>query len=122
MATTTTNYSIVIEQETNGTFSAYVAGVSGVYAAADTAAQAKRGIREALQAHLATLKQLGRDVTPKAEVLALRFTGHKNMAFANLGGLMLGRRTSEAKAKAARLNGRKGGRPRVQTAAGQRHR
>jgi hypothetical protein len=33
---------IVIERETNGTFSAWVAGLPAVYAAADTAALAKR--------------------------------------------------------------------------------
>ena len=111
-ATIATNYSVVIEEESNGTFSAYVAGLAGVYAAADTARDAKRAIREALRAHLATLKKLGRDVTPKAEVVALRFTSHKNLEFANLGGAILGRSTSSAKAKAARVNGLKGGRPR----------
>ena len=56
-----TNYfPVVIEQESNGTFSAWVAGLPGVYAAADTRASAKQAIREALAAHLQTLKVLGR--------------------------------------------------------------
>jgi predicted RNase H-like HicB family nuclease len=44
--------STAVERESNGTFSAWVAGLPGVYAAADTAGVAKRGIRRALAAHL----------------------------------------------------------------------
>lgn len=46
-------FPIVVERESNGTFSAWVAGLLGVYAAADTAIAAKRGIRAALAAHIA---------------------------------------------------------------------
>lgn len=45
----TQHYSVVVERESNGTFSAWVAGLPGVYAAADTAAVAKRAIRSALE-------------------------------------------------------------------------
>ena len=45
-------FPIIVEQESNGTFSAWVAGLPGVSAAADTVAAAKRGIRSALAAHL----------------------------------------------------------------------
>lgn len=45
-----THYAVVVERETNGTFSAWVAGLPGVYAAADTASAAKRAIRSVLAA------------------------------------------------------------------------
>ncbi len=55
---------MIIERESNGTFSAWVAGLPGVYAAADTPAAAKRGIRSALAAHLDALNALGQNVKP----------------------------------------------------------
>ena len=107
-----TNYfPVVIEQESNGTFSAWVAGLSGVYAAADTRAAAKRAIRDALAAHLETLKALGKPAKSKADLFMLR-ERNEHVTFTGLGAL-LGRKTSLAKARAARVNGRKGGRPRV---------
>lgn len=107
-----TNYfPVVIEQESNGTFSAWVAGMPGVYAAADTRASAKRAIREALAAHLDALKELGRPATSKADLFVLR-ERNKNLTFTGFGAL-LGRKRSIAKAQAARVNGRKGGRPRA---------
>ena len=60
-------YPVVVERESNGTFSAWVAGLPGVYAAADTAAAAKRGIRSALAAHLDALTALGQDLKPQAD-------------------------------------------------------
>ena len=65
-------FPIVVEEESNGTFSAWVAGLPGVYAAADTAAAAKRGIRNALAAHLDALGTLGREPQLKADVTVLR--------------------------------------------------
>lgn len=53
---------VVIERESNGSFSAWVAGLPGVYAAADTPAAAKRAIRSALAAHLDTLTALADDL------------------------------------------------------------
>jgi predicted RNase H-like HicB family nuclease len=41
-------FPIIVEQESNGTCSAWVAGLPGVYAVADTVTAAKRGIRRAL--------------------------------------------------------------------------
>jgi predicted RNase H-like HicB family nuclease len=107
-------FPVVIEEESNGTFSAWVAGLSGVYAAADTRAKAKSAIRSAAIAHLQTSRELGRAVERKGDVLILK--GDLDRADATLEftgfGSMLGRRKSVAKARAARLNGRKGGRPR----------
>jgi len=109
-------FPVVIERESNGTFSAWVAGLPGVYAAADTRAVAKRAIRSAMAAHLDTLRKLGREPQPKAEVFALRCelgvrANKIHLQYAGLGAL-LGRAKSAAKAEASRRNGRKGGRPR----------
>ena len=109
-------YPVVIEREDNGTFSAWVAGLPGVYAAADTAAVAERAIRSAFAAHLDGLRALGRDPEPQADVVVLRHdaaarTRREKLRFVGLGALM-GKKTTSAKADAARRNGRKGGRPR----------
>jgi predicted RNase H-like HicB family nuclease len=111
-----THYPVVVERETNGTFSAWVAGLPGVYAAADTASAAKQGIRSALAAHLETLTARGQTAEPRADVVVLRVdaparTGRLRLRFVGLAAL-LGRRTSAKKTEAARRNGRKGGRPR----------
>ena len=109
-------FPIVVEQEDNGTFSAWVAGLPGVYAAAETAAVAKRGIRSALAAHLEALRALGRAPQPKAEVTVLRRDVYAkrrdSLRFVGVGAL-LARGTSHAKTASARRNGRKGGRPRA---------
>jgi len=109
-------FPIIIEQEANGAFSAWVAGLPGVYAAADTAAAAKRAIRGALAAHLDALDALGREPQLKADVTVLRrdvyATRRPAWRFVGVGAL-LARGASPAKAASARLNGRKGGRPPV---------
>lgn len=107
-------FPVVIEQEENGTFSAWVAGLPGVYAAADTHAEAKRAIRIAAAAHVQALKQLGRPINRKSDVLLLKGDVDRSPVRLEFTGLasILGRKKSMAKARAARVNGRKGGRPR----------
>ena len=112
----TQHYPFVAEREDNGTFSAWIAGLPGVYAAADTAAVAKRAIRSALAANIEALDELGSEPQPHADIVVLRYdssarTCREGLRFVGLGALM-GRRTTTAKAEAARRNGRKGGRPR----------
>ena len=112
----TQHFPVVVERESNGTFSAWVAGLPGVYAAADTAAIAKRAIRGAVAAHLDALRQLGQEPQSKANLVVLRYekrarARRPDLRFVGLGAL-LGRATSPAKAAAARRNGRQGGRPR----------
>ena len=112
----TQHFPIVIERESNGTWSAWVAGLPGVYAAADSLARAKRAIREAVAAHLDALADVGQLPRGAADVIVLRYDANaprrkSGLRFVGLGAL-LGRTTSPAKAAAARRNGRKGGRPR----------
>ena len=111
----TEHYPVVVERESNGTFSAWVAGLPGVYAAADTAAGAKRAIRSALAEHLDALTALGQSVKPQADLAVLRYdigarTRRERLRFVGPGALM-GKKTTPAKIEAARRNGRKGGRP-----------
>jgi predicted RNase H-like HicB family nuclease len=110
---TTDYFPAIVEQESNGTWSAWVPGLPGVYAAADTKALAKSAIRGALASHIEALRRLGQFAKPKAELLVLRYSGRR-LDFAGIGALM-GQRSSAAKARAARVNGRKGGRPRLHT-------
>lgn len=107
---TTEHYPAVFKHESNGTVSGWIAGFPGVYASADSIADAKRALREALDAHLFTLRELNEAVASRLEVHVLRYSNER-VDYVGLGALM-GKRTSRAKAVAARANGRKGGRPR----------
>ena len=66
-------FPIVIEHEANGAWSAWVAGLPGVYAAADSLAAAKRAIRQAVSAHLTTLEGMGQSPRGSANVSVLRY-------------------------------------------------
>lgn len=112
----TSHFPVVLEHEPNGTVSAYVVGLPGVFAAADSEKTAATAIRRALQAHLAVLEQLpAARNTVRSSIRVARVTQNRQQApevgFVGLGALM-GRSRSAKKAEAARRNGRKGGRPR----------
>lgn len=108
----TVHYPIVLETEADGAVSAYVPGLP-VYAAADSHAKAERAIRGVLTAYL--------DAHPharsQARVRVARVSDRHKVDVVGVAAL-LGRGRSERKARASRRNGRLGGRPRKQKAAG----
>ena len=102
-------FQVIFEREANGAVSAYVPGYH-VYAQADTQAEAERTIQDTLDAYL----DAHPDAKPIAEAKVARVTAGPRVdrrieiltAAALVGG-----RSSRAKARASRANGRLGGRP-----------
>jgi predicted RNase H-like HicB family nuclease len=112
----TNHYPIVLEHEPNGTVSAYVVGLPGVFAAANSERTAAAAIRSALRAHFAALDTLqAKRPSTRVTLRVAKVTYRKGQSNPDVGlvglGALLGRKRSGAKARAARLNGRKGGRP-----------
>jgi hypothetical protein len=109
-------YPIVLETEDSGAVSAYVPGLP-VYAAAETHAKAERAIRGVLTEYL----NAHPDSRPDARVRVARFSkgGKRKVDIVGVAALV-GARRSATKARAARANGRLGGRPRAGGAGAQR--
>ena len=104
----TTYYPIVIETETSGAVSAYVPGLP-VFAAADTRTKAERAIRETLTAYL----EAHPDSVPTSDIRVARVSDGPRSKVHIVGmGALLGAGRSRRKARASRVNGRLGGRPR----------
>ena len=109
------HFTVVFLHEDNGTVSAYLPDLPGVYASADTLGGARRGIRQALEGYLDTMRaRRWRLPARRADVAVARvetLASGRRVSLVGTGAL-LGRRTSAAKAAASRANGARGGRPR----------
>jgi predicted RNase H-like HicB family nuclease len=100
-------YPIVLETQENGAVSAYVPGLP-VYAAADSHSRAERAIREVLAEYLNEHS----GTRPEARVRVARVSDGGKARISVVGpAALLGAKSSDAKARASRANGRLGGRP-----------
>jgi predicted RNase H-like HicB family nuclease len=101
-------YPIVIETETGGAVSAYVPGLP-VFAAADTRTKVEQAIRETLAAYL----EAHPDSVPTSDLRVARVSNRQRSQVHIVSvGALLGMGRSRRKARASRINGRLGGRPR----------
>jgi predicted RNase H-like HicB family nuclease len=101
----TVHYPIVLETEATGAVSAYVPGLP-IYAAADSHAKAERAIRDTLAAYL----EAHPGARTQARVRVARFSDREKIQVVGVAAL-LGSGRSARKARASRMNGRLGGRP-----------
>jgi len=111
----TQHFTVVFLHEGNGTVSAYLPDLPGVYAAADTLGSARRGIREALEGYLGAMSDRAWDVpVTRAEVAVMKVEAGSSRPRVRVVGVgaLLGCKTSRRKAASSRANGRRGGRPR----------
>src|SRR3972149_7314056 len=100
-------YPIVIETETSGAVSAYVPGLP-VFAAANTRPKAEQAICETLAAYL----EAHPESVPTSDVRVARVSDGQRSKVHIVGvGALLGTGRSRRKARAAPVNGRRGGRP-----------
>ena len=100
-------YPIVLETEDNGAVSAYVPGLP-VHAAADSHSKAERAIRAVLAEYL----NQHPGTRPEARVRVARVSDRGKARITVVGpAALLGAKSSDAKARASRANGRLGGRP-----------
>ncbi len=110
----TQHFTVIFLHEDNGTVSAFLPDLPGVYASADTLAAARRGIRQALEGFLSDMTGRGWALpVSRAEVAVIRVERRATRPRVRLLGVgaLLGRKTSRAKAESSRANGRLGGRP-----------
>lgn len=67
------NYTVILEPAGDGSFSVYVPDLPGCVSTGDTRDEALVNIREAIQGHIAVLRDLGEAIPPArslAEVIA----------------------------------------------------
>lgn len=110
----TTRYPIVFEAEATGAVSAYVPDLP-VYAAADTAEEAEREVRDLLARYLADRQARGLPLPGSrtvVKVARVSSSGHRSTVTIVGPAALLGRQRSAKKAAAARRNGLRCGRPR----------
>lgn len=107
--TTMKYFPVVFEQEDSGAVSAYVPGHS-VYAQTPTREGTERAIVDTLDAYL----EAHPEAMPAAETLVARVTQATSVRTIEIvtAAALVGTRTSRAKARASRANGKLGGRPR----------
>lgn len=106
----TTKFPIVFDTEASGAVTAYVVGLP-VYAAADTLRETERAIRDTLVAYLAEHPEAVTGAHIRVASVERRVRSAPAIRLVGPGALVAAY-SSTAKARAARANGRKGGRPR----------